>query len=394
MKILVIHNKYGQFSGEEAYVESQINVLRAKGHQVSTYFRSSEELEKIPLGKLKAFFTGLYNPRSIKQLTVLIKKEEPDVVHIHNLYPLISPAILPRIKKMNIPIVMTIHNYRLLCPNGLFYTKGAICEKCTGKAKELNCITNNCEGTLFKSTGYALRNFWARKKKYYLDHVDAFLCLTQFQKHKMAINGYPVNKCKVLPSFYSKEIKALEYNIQNRKYVAFVGRISPEKGIPLLLQAARKLPEIAFQLAGNARPRYLDQLNIPKNVIFKGMLYAEKLANFYRDARFLVMTSSCYEGFPTVLLEAMVHQLPVIAPKLGGHPEIIKDNFNGLLFTTGNIDSLTTNIKKLWNDHDLAKELSDNGYNKVQNEYSGEVYYKKLEKIYNQLVKSKVNDYS
>ena len=86
---------------------------------------------------------------------------------------------------MGIPIVMTIHNYRLLCPNGLFFTKGVICEKCTGMAKELNCISNNCEGTLFKSTGYALRNFWARKKKYYLDHVDTFLCLTEFQKNKI-----------------------------------------------------------------------------------------------------------------------------------------------------------------------------------------------------------------
>ena len=99
MKILIIHNKYGKFSGEEAYVESQINVLRSKGHQVSTYFRSSEEIEKMPLGKLKAFFVAFYNPGSIKQLTALIKKEEPDVVHIHNLYPLISPAILAHIKK-------------------------------------------------------------------------------------------------------------------------------------------------------------------------------------------------------------------------------------------------------------------------------------------------------
>lgn len=387
MKILIIHNKYGKYSGEEAYVESQINLLRSKRHLVVAYYRSSEEIDKMFLSKFKVFFTALYNRKSIKQLTDLIRKEEPDVVHIHNLYPLISPAILPVIKKMGIPIIMTIHNYRLLCPNGLFYTKGAICEKCTGKAKELNCIANNCEGSIIKSSGYAFRNFWARKKKYYLDHVDAFLCLTQFQKKKMIDNGYPVDKCKVLPSFYSKEIKDIEYDIQNRKYVAFVGRISPEKGIPLLLEAARKLPEIAFQLAGNARPGYLDQLNLPKNVIFKGMLNEEKLANFYRHARFLTMTSSCYEGFPLVLLEAMAHKLPIIAPDLAGNPEIIEENVNGLLFQPGSERSLITVIKKLWNDHELAERISNNGFKKVQLKYGIDQYNKQLEEVYGQLLK-------
>jgi glycosyltransferase involved in cell wall biosynthesis len=338
------------------------------------------------LGKVKAFTTALYNRKSIKQVTDLIRMEAPDIVHIHNLYPLISPAILPQIKKTGIPIVMTIHNYRLVCPNGLFYTKGAICEKCTGMAKEFHCITNNCEGSIFKSTGYALRNFWARKKKYYIDHVDAFLCLTQFQKNKMTINGYPVYKCKVLPSFYSKEIKGIEYDIQNRKYVAFVGRISPEKGIPLLLQVARNLPEIAFQIAGNARPDYLDQLNIPKNVIFKGMLNAENLTTLYSNARFLVMTSSCYEGFPMVLLEAMAHKLPVIVPNLAGNPEILEENVNGLLFQPGSERSLIAVIKKLWNDQELSKKLSKKSVEKIQNKFGTKLYVNKLEKVYDQLL--------
>ena len=192
MKILIIHNKYGKFSGEEAVVEAQIKLLRANKHEVITYFRSSEELEAMPNAKLKAFFSAIYNPKSIRELKELLVKENPDVVHIHNMYPLISPAILPVIKKMGIPIVMTVHNYRLLCPNGLFFNKGQICEKCTGALKELNCITNNCESSLFKSSGYAARNFWARKKDYYLNNVDLFLCLTEFQKNKLATSWYAI----------------------------------------------------------------------------------------------------------------------------------------------------------------------------------------------------------
>lgn len=387
MKILVIHNKYGKFSGEEAYVESQINVLSANGHQVITYFRSSEELERMPLGKLKAFFAALYNPQAIKTVTRLLKKEQPDLVHIHNLFPLISPAILPRIKQMGIPIVMTVHNYRLLCPNGLFYTKGAICEKCTSGAKELNCIANNCEGSVFKSTGYALRNFWARKKKYYIGHVDTFLCLTQFQKNKLVANGYPDEKCEVLPNFYSKKIKKTDHDLKEGGYVAFAGRISDEKGVPLLLEAARKLPQIPFHLAGQLSKEYETGLEIPANVSLMGMLDTKKMNDFYSKARFLVMTSSCYEGFPTVFLEAMAHKLAVIAPKMGGHPEIIRDHINGLLFEPGNTDALAAAIKKLWNDEGLSKTLSEEGYHNAQQEYGTHEYYKKLEKLYEQLFK-------
>ena len=177
MKILMIHNKYGKHSGEEAVVEAQIKLLQDNGHEVITYFRSSEELETMPYAKVKAFFLGVRNNRSVRDIKEIITNKKPDIVHIHNLYPLISPAILPVIKSLGVPIAMTIHNYRLLCPNGLFFTKGKICEKCTGATKELNCVINNCEGSIFKSTGYALRSFWARFTGEYKDYVDSFLCL-------------------------------------------------------------------------------------------------------------------------------------------------------------------------------------------------------------------------
>ena len=167
MRILIIHNKYSKFSGEEAVVDAQSHLLTSNGNEVLTYFRSSQELESMSNSKSKAFLSGLYSPKSIREIKKLIQTKNPDIVHIHNLYPLISPSILPEIKKLQIPIVMTVHNYRLLCPNGLFFTNGEICEKCTGSAKEFNCVVNNCQDSISKSTGYALRNLWARKNEYY-----------------------------------------------------------------------------------------------------------------------------------------------------------------------------------------------------------------------------------
>jgi len=382
MKVLLIHNKYGKFSGEEAVVESQIKLLKHHGHQVITYFRSSEELATIPNGKMRAFFTAFYNPKSIKQLTTLIKKEQPDLVHVHNLYPLISPAILTHIKKMRIPIVMTVHNYRLLCPNGLFFNNGKVCEKCTGKGRELNCLTNNCEGSILKSSGYALRGFWARINKCYIDNVDTFLCLTEFQKNKLVAKGYPKDKCEIIPNFYDKQIKDIAYNPAHKKYVAFAGRLSPEKGIPVLLEAAKLLPHIQFQLAGDMREGYNKELTIPKNVILRGMLSKESMKDFYKKARIYIHTSVCYEGFPMVFPEAMAHKLPIIAPDMAGYPEIVESNINGLLFEPGNAKILANYIEKLWNDHKLSTKLAENNFEKVKNLYSSDTYYNKLISAY------------
>ncbi|MDO7138861.1 glycosyltransferase family 4 protein [Algibacter lectus] len=386
MKILIIHNKYGKFSGEEAVVEAQIALLQENGHEVITYFRSSEELEDMTNAKLKAFVSAFNNPTSNKAIKNILLKEKPDVVHIHNLYPLISPAILPMIKKMGFPIAMTVHNYRLLCPSGLFFSNGKICEKCTGSSKELNCITNNCEGSLFKSTGYALRNMWSRLKNYYTSNVDVFLCLTEFQKHKLVANSFSNEKCEVLPNFYNKTIKNIDYNIKDRNYVAFAGRISPEKGIPLLLAAAKKLPHIPFKLAGGMRDGYEQELDIPENVEFKGMMPSSELSHFYTNARFLILSSIWYEGFPMVFPEAMAHKLPIIAPKMAGYPEIAEENFNGLLFEPGNADALATVIETLWNNNELATKLAENGFEKVKLKYSSHAYYNILTNNYKNII--------
>ena len=386
MKILIIHNKYGKYSGEEAVVDAQIDLLRANGHQVITYFRSSEELETMPNGKIKAFFTAFYNAKVINEIKKRIAKEKPNLVHVHNLYPIISPAILPEIKKLGIPIVMTIHNYRLLCPNGLFFTNGSVCEKCTGFGKELNCITNNCEGSVFKSTGYALRNLWARTSKYYLNNIDAYLCLTEFQKNKLVDNNFDANKCFVIPNMYSKNIKDVEYHIKDRNYIAFAGRISPEKGIPLLLEAAKKLSHINFQLAGKMRKGYEKALELPNNVTLRGMLNAEEMETFYINARLYLHTSICYEGFPMVFPEAMAYKLPIIAPKMAGYPEIAENNFNGLLFKPNNAEDLVKMIMSVWQDEEKLKRLGLNGFNKMKEQYNSDAYFHLLHSCYTNLI--------
>ncbi len=386
MKILLIHNKYVKHSGEESVVESQIELLRKKGHLVRTYFRHSKELESMKNGRTRAFLSGIHNPKSVKEINRIIDDFRPEIVHIHNLYPLISPSILDVIKKRGIPIVMTVHNYRLMCPSGLFFTKGEICEKCTSGIMEFNCVINNCENSVSKSIGYAFRNFWFRINDSYKNNVNIFLCLTNFQRDKLISNGFPEDRCSVLSNFYGKDKSEIKYKASSRKYIAFAGRISPEKGLPFLLEAASNLPDVEFRIAGEGELEYVQKLNVPKNVRMLGMLNADELKDFYNGAKFLVLTSRWYEGFPMVIPEAMAHRLPIIAPKMASFPEIVIENINGLLFDPNDIGSLIASISNLWRDSDLLELMSNNNFKKVSNNYDKEFYLKKLEEAYESLI--------
>jgi glycosyltransferase involved in cell wall biosynthesis len=277
---------------------------------------------------------------------------------------------------------MTVHNYRLICPNGLFFTHGEICEQCAG-GREWNCIIRNCEGSVSKSTGYALRNYWARKKRYYLDNVDAFLCLTDFQKNKLVENGFPAGKCFVLPNFLQS--KKPESKGPMQSFALFAGRINAQKGFDILAKAASSLPGIPFRVAGTGTSDYITSISLPPNIEMAGKLQRNEMEQSFQNASFLVFTSRSYEGFPMVFLEAMAAGIPVIAPGMAGFPEIIEDGFNGFLFNPGDAEDLAKKIKLLWNDPDLRVRLGENGRKKLETQYSPEVYYRKLMAVYEQV---------
>ena len=173
MKVLVIHNEYGKFSGEEAAVWSICRLLENHGHEVIRFFRSSADILSMRLGRVHAFFSGIHSFSSARAMLNVLKEHNPDVAHVHNLYPLISPSVINVCRRAKVPIVMTVHNYRLLCPNGRHLTKGRVCEACSSSG-EFWCILRNCEQSIFKSIGYALRNYVARKRRIFIDNVSVF----------------------------------------------------------------------------------------------------------------------------------------------------------------------------------------------------------------------------
>ena len=360
LKILEVHNDYGAYSGEEAVVDRMIADFRSMGHEVVTLRRTSEGLRDSLFGKIKGFFAGIYSFSGRRQMRRMLDTFKPDLVHIHNLYPFISPAVLFLCKDQGCPVIMTVHNYRLICPTGLFLRNGKPCENCLTRGNERNCIRYNCEHSHLRSLGYALRNMVARKTRAYMDCVDYFCCLTNFQRQKLIAAGFAPDKLRVFPNYieYVEPVAAANH-ADNNNYVGYVGRLSPEKGFDMLMEVARRHPEIPFRFAGLQREGTSVE-SLP-NVVLCGQLNRQELADFYAEARFIVIPSRCYEGFPVALLEASSYKRCCIAPRHGAFPDLMTDGVSeepaGLLFNPLDVDDLERQVVGLWSHPDQALSL-------------------------------------
>lgn len=383
MRILMVHNDYARPSGEEHACESIARLLEERGHGVTWLRKSSADIPASLRGRAQAFFSGIYSFRARREMDRLLSGGDFDIVQVQNLYPLLSPSMLPPARTRGVPIVMRCPNYRLFCPIGLFLSNGHLCEKCfTGW--EWWCVLKNCAGSLPKSIGYALRNAFARATGMIRDNVTLFIVLSDFQRRRFAAAGIEPGRIEVLPNMAPAQEPAADAG--EGSLVSFVGRISPEKGIGDFLAAARALPEQRFALAGDASPMPEVERDAPPNVTFSGFLSGGKLAEFYGATRILVCCSTCFEGFPNVVVEAMCAGRPVVATRIGALPEIVDDGVTGLLYEPGNVPELVDKLGRLLADPELCREMSAAGRQKALYEYSRDKYYERLMGIYQKAI--------
>jgi glycosyltransferase involved in cell wall biosynthesis len=366
-------------------VDTITNSLKRRGVDVVTMSRNSNDLNPGLSGKFHAFFSGIYSISEKCNMTNQLLEQKPDLVHVHNVYPLFSPSILVACNQLNVPVVMTCHGYHLTCPSYNHLKSGTICEKCS-KGREYWCVIRNCRENIEESIAYAIRSAVARKFQLFRRNATLIIALTNFAKNKIVAAGFPSERVVVLPNMVFLPDEATD----NAKgdYVAYAGRISPEKGIETLLSAA-SLTSLPVRLAGDcsSMPRLVE--GAPPNAKFIGCMSRNQMAEFYRQARFLVVPSLCYEICPVVILEAMSHGLPVIASNVGGLAEIVEDGVTGLLVEPGNSQELSTRIKFLWENPALCREMGHAGYEKAVREYSEDVYLGRLMSIYKQAISVK-----
>lgn len=373
MNILIIHNYYSVKGGEEYIVELQKKLFEQNNHNVFIYSRDYKELDKWFLGRIWGTFTSIYNPRSIKELKRILSENKIEIAILHNLLPIISPCIIPLLKRNGVEIIQTVHNYRLLCPTGIFFNKGRICEKCTTGIREWNCFTNNCNKNLFSSLSFSIRSYFIRKMNYY-HKIDRFLTISDFQKNKLINNGFPEDKINTLPN--TIEIKNYDIDVESKNYIGFVGRLSYEKGIFDFIEIANQMPKYNFKVAGEMT-KDLNNITIPNNLEFLGFLNPKELDEFYLSCKVILVLSKWYEPFGLVNLESMLRGTPIIAYDIGAIPEIIENAKEGFVIKQGEIKDVISHIEYMYKNKDKYEIMVANSIDKI-NRFSTQIYYTSL----------------
>jgi glycosyltransferase involved in cell wall biosynthesis len=272
---------------------------------------------------------------------------------------------------------MTLHNYRMLCPSGLLLSRGELCHRCV-EGTELSCVLRNCEHSLPKSLGYAARNWFARKRGTF-GKVTRFIALTEFQRRQLSA-CLPKDRIRVLPNPVATPVEA--GGPAPNGYVGFAGRLSPEKGVDTLIEAARCTPDLEFRFAGDSARMQRSVARAPANCRFLGFLGKADLAAFYAGARVMVLPSIWYEALPISLLEAMAHGKAVLCSHIGALPDIVEPGVAGFTFEARSAKSLSDALRWLWPQQGLLDLAGTRARAKVQRAYSDRHYGMRLLEVY------------
>lgn len=386
MKILIAHNYYRTPGGEDAVFKSECELLKSFGEEVILYERANAELDDLSdLRKFKYLFSLGYSKKTYNEIRALIKKFRPDAAHFHNIFFLITPAAYFACKDEGVPVVQSQHNFRLLCSNALFYRNNKPCEDCLRKSL-WEGVRHKCYRNSRVLTGFAA---WAIdlhwKKNTWMNKVDMYITAADFTRQKYLQRGIPKEKISIKPHFLSKDPGQRS---GHKNYVLYVGRLSQEKGVDVLIRAWEALKHIPLKIIGNGEQgsqlRELAKHN--SDIEFLGRLPEEECERYLREACLLVIPSVCYESFPRILVEAYAHGLPVVASRLGSLAELIIDGKTGLLFEPGEAQDLAEKVRFLLEDEPKRLAMGTEVRLEYEGKYTPQENYKQLVTIYKQAI--------
>ncbi|MCG7990049.1 MAG: glycosyltransferase family 4 protein [Candidatus Thiodiazotropha lotti] len=386
MRVLIVHNYYKIRGGEDSVVESEIALLKKNNHDVLTYFRNNSDL--LRYSPLKLALTTLWSIKSFKKISELIRENKPEIIHVHNTLPLVSPSIYWAANKYRIPIVQTVHNYRLSCLNALFLRDGKLCEECIGKFPYAG-ILNSCYRASRKASAVlAFMLLLHRTIGTYKNKISHYIALSEFSKNKLVLSGVSNKKITIKPNYIDH---VLEKSTKRSNELLYVGRLSNEKGISLLLDALSKLNGYKVTVIGEGPELPLVQNNI--NIKYIGKLTNESVLKRMSSALALLIPSICYENFPRIIVEAYSCGLPVIASSIGSIKNLVDDGETGLLFDPISSTDMAKKIDWAVSNQEEMKKMGSKARKKYENEYTAEKNYKQLIDIYSRTISSQKTDY-
>lgn len=391
MDLLIVHNFYnsGRPSGENQVVDTERQLLQKNGHVLRAFNRHSDEIRcKGAVGVIQGAFATPYNPWVVKAIQQKLAEFTPDVVHVHNTFPLISPAIFHAIGK-RAARVLTLHNYRLFCPAAIPMRDGNVCTQCLDRRTPLPAMIHGCYRSSRAATlPLAISVGLHRALGTWTNKVDAFICLSDFQRELMIESGLPREKVHVKPNFYPGNPEVVAWT-ERKPYVVFAGRLTPEKGVINLLRAWQDwgagAPELRLVGDGELRGQ-LERMAEGLPVRFLGQMPAERAQAEIANARLQILPSECFEGFPMVVREAFAFGTPAAVSNLGPLPSIVEHGKSGVVFMPGAPESLVDEVRKAWHTPGLLEQLGRGARAEFESKYTEDANYATLMDIYRQAI--------
>lgn len=401
MKILMVNKFLYPRGGSESYMLYLAEHLKKIGHEVEYFgmydknntvgnsaglYTQNMDFHSKGIGRFLYPFKIIYSFEAKKKIMQVIDDFKPDIVHMNNINFQLTPSIIYGIKKKGIPLVQTVHDYQMICPNHLLYNfdKNTPCEKCV-KSSHINCIKNKCiHGSTVKSIlGVIEAKFYSWLRTY--KKVDLFVCPSNFLENKLlSAKEYYAGKTKTIHNFINKE-KFANTDRKEDSYIVFVGRLSKEKGIENIAGTAKLLPEYTFVVAGSGPDEGMLK-DIP-NIKLAGFLTGEKLTKLMGNAKVLLLPSVCYENCPLSILEAHCMGVPVVTMNSGGMAELVKDGITGSLVNEPTPEGIAFKLKEIIENEDYYNTLKENCKNEKDNILSVETYADILIKEYEKLTR-------
>lgn len=381
MRILSVHNRYQIRGGEDESRQAEENLLRSNGHEVNTYEANNEIIQT--MSPAKVALQTIWSQKTYQEVSQILASDIYDIVHVQNFFPLISPSVFYAAKAANVPVIQTLRNYRLLCPNALFFRDGGVCEDCLGKPIPYPGIVHNCyRDNKSASAVTAAMITIHRVLKTWQHKIDAYITLTKFARDKFVQNGFSASQIYVKPNFVSADPGLGD---GSGGYALYVGRLSVEKGLDTLLAAWEILDyKVPLKIVGDGPLSCQVEAAAQKShkLEWLGRRPINEVYDLMGKAQFLVFPSKWYETFGRVAVEAFAKGTPVIASKIGAIAEIVDSGRTGLLFEAGNSSDLASKVNKLVSNESRLAHMRHQARDEFVNKYTAQKNYETLTEIY------------
>ncbi|MGA8599740.1 MAG: glycosyltransferase family 4 protein [Bryobacteraceae bacterium] len=386
MNVLVVHNSYQQPGGEDQVFEMEAKLLESHGHRVVRFHTHNDQVKGLSAAGL--FATTIWNNQAYREIKRVLRENDVDIMHVHNTFPLISPAAYYAASRERVPVVQTLHNYRLFCPAATFYRDGSVCESCLGKAVTWPAVIHSCyrgskPATVASTALIAIHRAagtWKTK-------VSAYIALTDFARQKFIEGGLPAARIHVKPNFLDHDPGMAS---GKGRFALFAGRLTEDKGILTLIKAwERPGASMPLEIAGDGplAPQVSEAARRNPNIRWHGWITRDHLLEKLRTAGTLVVPSEWHEPFGLTIVEAFASGIPVVASRLGSIASMLEHRRTGLLFQPGDAADLATQVG-WYADHPAEiEDMRRRARIEYERKYTSEGNYRQLMAIYNKAIR-------